>query len=92
MPPSSRSYFTSVTPASRLSALISHSHHKMLVVAPCAQATRVEQRGRHAGNHKGSPSRENRLAFCYERVLRERTLRPHSHPFLNSLSFTSLVS
>jgi len=39
----------SVTPASQLSALVSHAHHKMLVVVRCAQTTRVERGMRRGG-------------------------------------------
>src|SRR5437763_10097856 len=39
---SRKPYHTPVTSASRWSALVSHTHHKMLVVARCVQTTRVE--------------------------------------------------
>jgi hypothetical protein len=47
---SRRTYHTSITPASHMSALVFHSHHKMLLVARCAKMTRVERGVKRCGH------------------------------------------
>src|SRR5689334_13581739 len=61
--PSGKPYHTSVTPASHLSALVSHAHHKMLVVARCAKTTRVERRVRRCEHPHGFAQTRKLLGF-----------------------------